>query len=182
MTPIRAGGTPRLTLRRIAVAAVTLFVSANLVVGILRGDGGSRPAPASDAEIEAFLAEQIRDAGYPGAAFAIVRDGRVTHSGGVGRADASGRPVRPDTPFVIGSLSKAITATALMQLVQAGRVALDAPVSTYLPDFALAARGRRDHAPPSAAPDEWHPAARRHRAAWRAPSPPWSRRSTRFAR
>ncbi len=141
MTLIRAGGTPRLTLRRIAVTAVTLFAAANLIVGIVHGDGGSRQAPANDAEIEAFLAEEIHDAGYPGASFAIVRDGRITHSGGIGRADASGRPVRPDTPFVIGSLSKAITATALMQLVQAGRVELDAPVRTYLPDFALASTG-----------------------------------------
>lgn len=41
----------------------------------------------------------------------------------------------PETPFLIASLSKSITALALMQLVEEGRVDLDAPVSTYLPEL-----------------------------------------------
>ena len=129
---------PKVTLRRAAIAAAATFAIVNLVVGgVFRGDDSSQPQRATDAQIEAFLAEQVRDAGYPGASFAIVRDGRVTHSGGIGIANAEGRRVTADTPFVIGSLSKAITATALMQLVEAGRVNLDAPVTRYLTDFAV---------------------------------------------
>ena len=133
---------PKVTLGRAAIAAAAIFAIVNLVVGgVLRGDDDPQPARATDEDIQAFLAEQIRDAGYPGASFAIVRDGRVTLSGGIGRADASERRVTADTPFVIGSLSKAVTATALMQLVEAGRVDLDAPVTRYLPDFAVSGPG-----------------------------------------
>ena len=54
---------------------------------------------------------------------------------------SSAPPMRPaarsptDTPFVIGSLSKSLTALAIMRLVDAGRVGLDAPAATYLPGF-----------------------------------------------
>lgn len=118
----------------VALAAVA-FVLVNVASGLVRG-GDASPRPATDAELQAFLAEQVRDAGYPGAAFAIVRDGRVSSAGGVGRADSAGRAVDADTPFVIGSLSKAFTATAVMQLVEAGRVDLDAPAARYLEGFA----------------------------------------------
>jgi CubicO group peptidase (beta-lactamase class C family) len=62
----------------------------------------------------------------------------VTHLGGYGTADASGRPVTPQTPFVIGSNSKSFTALGVMQLVGAGKIELDAPVRRYLPSFRLA--------------------------------------------
>jgi CubicO group peptidase (beta-lactamase class C family) len=105
--------------------------------GFVRGP--QEPAVhASDAEVEAFLIDQLREGGYPGAAFAIVRDGRVIRSGGIGRADDAGRPVGADTPFVLGSLTKPITATAVMQLVEAGLVDLDAPVARNLDDFSIA--------------------------------------------
>ena len=52
-----------------------------------------------------------------------------------GSADSSGRPVTPDTPFVIGSLSKSLTALAILRLVDAGAIELDAPVTRYLPAF-----------------------------------------------
>ncbi len=131
---------PRVTLRSAAIAAATAFALVNLVSGAA-GDRGTRPVPATDAEIEAFLVQEFRDAGYPGAAFAIVRDGRVTLASGVGRADESGRQVTARTPFIIGSLSKAITATTIMQLAERDELDLDEPVTTYLPDFALASPG-----------------------------------------
>ena len=46
-------------------------------------------------------------------------------------------PVTPDTLFPLGSCSKAFTATAIALLADQGRIALDTPVRTYLPDFAL---------------------------------------------
>lgn len=46
-----------------------------------------------------------------------------------------GAPVGPDTPFLIASLSKPLTASAVMQLVEAGAIDLDEPVSTYLPEL-----------------------------------------------
>jgi CubicO group peptidase (beta-lactamase class C family) len=77
-------------------------------------------------------------AGVPGAALVVVRGDRAVHVRGFGRADDRGRPVTPDTPFYLGSTTKSFTALAILQLVEAGRVDLDAPVQRYLPWFTLA--------------------------------------------
>ena len=82
------------TPRTVIALAVAALVIANVVGGLSRAS--DRPAlRATDAQIEAFLAEQVRDAGYPGAAFAIIRDGRITRSGGIGRADDGGARSAP---------------------------------------------------------------------------------------
>src|SRR5688572_15736067 len=129
----------RVARRSIIVIAAVAFFLVNVAGGYLRDQEAAAPrGGATDQEIEAFLIDQVRDAGYPGAAFAIVRDGRISRSGGIGRADDTGRPVRADTPFVIGSLSKAITATAVMQLVERHLVELDAPVTRYIAEFTVA--------------------------------------------
>ena len=73
----------------------------------------------------------------PGVALAIVRGNEIVHARGFG-TDGSGRSITPQTPFIIGSMSKAFTAVALMQLVDAGRIDLDAPVQRYLPEFRVA--------------------------------------------
>jgi CubicO group peptidase (beta-lactamase class C family) len=57
---------------------------------------------------------------------------------GYGLADPSGRPVTPQTPFRLASVSKTLTALAIMQLAEAGKVELDAPVQLYLPWFRVA--------------------------------------------
>jgi CubicO group peptidase (beta-lactamase class C family) len=120
----------------LVIPFVILVLATNVVGGPARGS--VQRAPATDQELMMYVANQVQDAGIPGAALAIVRDGQVSFATGFGTADATGRAVTADTPFVIGSLSKPITATALMQLVDSGAVDLDASVRTYLPDFALA--------------------------------------------
>jgi CubicO group peptidase (beta-lactamase class C family) len=67
-------------------------------------------------------------------AVAVVVDDRVAFSEGYGVA-GDGERMTPASPVVIGSTSKSITATAILQLVEAGRVELDAPVRRYLPWF-----------------------------------------------
>lgn len=120
------------------VAAVVLapLVVVNMLVPSRPSDlpGG----PADTATVDRWLEAQLRDAGIPGGALVIVRDGRIVDERGFGTADPTGRPVTATTPFVIGSLSKSITALAVMQLVDAGKVDLDAPVRRYLPEFRVA--------------------------------------------
>ena len=74
----------------------------------------------------------------PGLALAIVKGDQIVYLKGYGHADQSGRPVTPQTPFLIGSITKTFTALAVMQLVEAGKVELDAPVQRYLPWFRVA--------------------------------------------
>jgi EmrB/QacA subfamily drug resistance transporter len=90
------------------------------------------------AGIERFVQHEMAAQRIPGLALGIVKGDRITYLRGFGKADDSGRPVTSKTPFVIGSLSKSFTALAVMQLVEAGKVELDAPVQRYLPWFRVA--------------------------------------------
>jgi CubicO group peptidase (beta-lactamase class C family) len=90
------------------------------------------------AAIDAYVTEQMNDLDIPGMALGIVQDGQIVHVQGFGVADSSGRTVTPQTPFYIGSVTKSFTALAVMQLVEAGKIDLDAPVQIYLPWFELA--------------------------------------------
>ncbi len=88
--------------------------------------------------IERFVQKEMAAQRIPGLALGIVENDRITYLRGFGKADDSGRPVTPKTPFIIGSLSKSFTALAIMQLVEEGKVQLDAPVQRYLPWFRVA--------------------------------------------
>jgi N-acyl-D-amino-acid deacylase len=86
-------------------------------------------AQAFDAEVEAFM--KARD--IPGGALAVVKDRRLVYSRGYGLADREqNSPVSPDSLFRIASISKPFTAVAILQLVEAGRFKLDAPVYDLL--------------------------------------------------
>ncbi len=75
--------------------------------------------------------------GVPGTALGILMNGEEEHAV-FGMADVdNGVEVTPETRFQIGSVGKTYTATAAMQLVAAGKIDLDAPVRTYLPDLRL---------------------------------------------
>jgi len=77
-------------------------------------------------EVDRYVAEKIGDHLIPGLALVVIRDGQVVHRRGFGELD-------PTQPIIIGSLSKAITATAVMTLVEDGRIELDVPMHRYLP-------------------------------------------------
>ncbi len=71
----------------------------------------------------------------PGVAVAVVKNGKVVKLKGYGVASVEfSVPVTTETVFEIGSVSKQMTAAAIMLLVEDGKVSLDAPVSTYLPN------------------------------------------------
>jgi CubicO group peptidase (beta-lactamase class C family) len=93
---------------------------------------------ASQDRVDAYVNERMAAWSIPGLSLAIVEDGQVTLTRGYGLADRDqNRPMTPRTPVAVGSATKPITATAIMQLVEAGKVELDAPVTRYLPWFNL---------------------------------------------
>ena len=102
-------------------------------------------APASAAEADAidieavdqFVLDSLARAGIPGAAIAITSGADVLHVRGYGH-DSAQTPVTEHTPFRIASLSKAFTSLAVMQLVDAGELALDDTVYAHLPEFRIA--------------------------------------------
>ena len=101
----------------------------------------ARGAPTATSDfgaIDTFVEAEMDAQRIPGLALGIVQGEQIVHMRGFGQADPSGRAVSPQTPFIIGSLSKSVTALAIMQLVEAGKVELDAPVQRYIPWFRVA--------------------------------------------
>jgi CubicO group peptidase (beta-lactamase class C family) len=92
---------------------------------------------ADDAALEAFFDEQLA-AGIerfhaPGAVVVVVRDGEPVLAKGYGVANVeTGEPMTPDAVVAIGSVGRVVTATAAVQIVEAGRLDLDADVNDYL--------------------------------------------------
>ena len=106
-------------------------------------DGAARPLTAADVDtwLDGFLPTALATSDIAGATVVVVKDGQVLTQRGFGYADVATRaPVDPArTLFRPGSVSKLFTWTAVMQLVEQGRVDLDADVNTYL-DFQIPAR------------------------------------------
>jgi len=98
---------------------------------------GTNAAP-DFARIDAYVSAQVQDARIPGLALGIIHGDQIAHLHGFGVADSMGRAVTPQTPFLLGSTTKSFTAFAIMQLVEAGKIAIDAPVRRYLPWFRVA--------------------------------------------
>ena len=106
--------------------------------GSVRAESAPSSAPGDFTAVDNYLTAQMKTAHIPGLSVAIVQGDQLVYQKGYGQADASGRAVTPQTPFIIGSISKTFTALAVLQLVEAGQVALDAPAQRYLPYFRVA--------------------------------------------
>jgi CubicO group peptidase (beta-lactamase class C family) len=111
----------------------------------------AKPVPAGSGdlddpgELERFLDEtiaaQLADHEVPGATVSVVKDGKVLFAKGygVGNVEESRPVVASDTMFRIGSVTKLFTWTAVMQLVEEGRLDLNADVNSYLENVEIPA-------------------------------------------
>ena len=92
----------------------------------------------SDDTLTEFVAAKAEEFGIPGVAVGMWANGREVYAcRGVTSVD-NPLPVDQDTLYLLGSITKTYTATALMRLVAEGRVRLDAPVRRYVPELRLA--------------------------------------------
>jgi len=123
---------------RIAVAAVccagAVYAAAGSEQAFLAA-GSAFAAPATPVPTcKADLAHQLEILDVPGLSAAVIKDDRVVCTAAAGMADIErNRPVTPDTLFLIASVSKTVTATALMQLHEQGKFRLDDDINRYLP-------------------------------------------------
>ena len=94
------------------------------------------PLPADQAKrIGADVERALHRFGAPGAAVLVLQDGRVSYVGAFGLRDPARKlPVRADTYFEIGSITKQFTAASILQLQEAGKLQIDRPLADYLPD------------------------------------------------
>jgi len=99
-------------------------------------------------EIDAAYAAFAQEQNIPGIAAGVVQEGRLVHVTTVGLADIeAARPVAVATAFRIASMTKNMTALTILSLRDKGRLALDAPVSQYVPQFATVRPATTDSPP-----------------------------------
>lgn len=91
------------------------------------------------AAVREVIARTLEEAKVPSIAVAVVKDGRIIWEEGFGWADMERRiPATAHTPYSLASITKPITATAIMNLHEAGKLDIDAPIERYLGGIALA--------------------------------------------
>jgi len=116
-----------------------------LLLAVLAFFGGESAGQEVQSRLENYLREQVEDKGIPGLAAAFVRDGKVIYSGAFGvRKLGEGEPLTAQHIFHFASVSKPFVATAIVQLVEKGKLDLDAPITDALAYFELADERFRD--------------------------------------
>ena len=138
------------SLTRIAVAGLT---AASLILGAptltvaqtapVRA-GGEHPADASARfePVRAVIAQVLEQARVPSIAVAVVQDGRIVWEEAFGWADVERQiPATAHTPYSLASMTKPVTATAVMRLHEAGALDIDAPIETYIGGLRLTGNG-----------------------------------------
>jgi len=112
------------------------------------------PEPATDipawplarpnyASLETAVQGEAARWNVPGMSVSVLHDGKVEAVGTGITSIATRQPVTPETIFQIGSISKVFTTTVAMQLVDEGKLDLDEPIITYVPELPLADAGAR---------------------------------------
>jgi methyl acetate hydrolase len=116
------------------------LIGGAVVGGVAAGAAGwplAAGAQQPSGPLDAALRKAVDDKAIPGVVAMATDRQRTLYQGAFGMADmATGRALTADALFRIASMTKAITTTAAMQLVEQGRFGLDDPVEKYLPAFA----------------------------------------------
>ncbi|GAB2493551.1 serine hydrolase domain-containing protein [Promicromonospora xylanilytica] len=129
MPPLRS-----LRLRRLLAV---LGVALRVMTGSVPARASSDAVPALDRPAATYVGDYVQRHGLPGAAYAVVKDGEVVTAGGAG--DVTADTLRP-----VASVSKSMTAFAVLQLVDRDLVELDGPVTDHLPSFSVRGAGSGD--------------------------------------
>ena len=96
---------------------IVLVVCIAVLCTIFSPAASAQSTPPDFAAIDTYIAAQMQAMRLPGLALGIVQDDQIVYLTGYGVADPSGRPVTPQTPFRLASVSKTVTAIAIMQLL-----------------------------------------------------------------
>lgn len=128
--------TSLLTVRNICSILFCLTVTLGLFLTTAKAQAQSNKIPDVH-KIDVFLQQAVLRCRIPGLAVVVVRNDEILFMKGYGQA-AHNQPVTPHTQFYIGSNNKSFIALAVLQLVEQGKIELDAPVQRYIPWFEVA--------------------------------------------
>lgn len=88
-----------------------------------------------------LIKKEMKSKNITGLSISLVDDQRIVWAEGFGYADKANKiPATPETVYGVGSISKLFTATAAMQLAEQGKIDIDKPLQTYLPEFSIKTR------------------------------------------
>lgn len=122
-------------MKHVVLALLLLVLESGSAIGQARTQSDS---------VDAFVREFMRSRKIPGAAITVLRNGRAVMTAGYGIANLEmDVGVSAHTVFEIGSMTKQFTATAVLMLVDAGRLSLEDSLAQYIPDLPDAWRGIR---------------------------------------
>jgi CubicO group peptidase (beta-lactamase class C family) len=119
----------------IKIAVLITFVAVTIIFPI--NIFAKTPERIDTQKLDDYLESMVLSNRIPGLAVAVVQDNQVVFQKGYGQAKI-GQQVTPKTQFYLGSVSKSFTGLAIMQLVEQGKLELDAPVQKYLTWFQVA--------------------------------------------
>jgi CubicO group peptidase (beta-lactamase class C family) len=112
-----------------------------VIFGVVTLNGFSMTAQDRFEGVRALIRKRIVDQSVPSVAVAVAQHGKIIWEEGFGWANREERiPATENTMYSLASISKPITATGLMTLVQAGKIDLDTPINDYLGDAKVKAR------------------------------------------
>jgi serine beta-lactamase-like protein LACTB, mitochondrial len=116
-----------------------LSIAAALTLGLMPRSGAAQSSALPQAKLDAVekaVAAEMARSSIPGLSLAVVLEGEIRLATGYGLADLENFvPAKADTSYRLASLTKPITAVAVMQLVERGQLELDAPIQKYVPTF-----------------------------------------------
>jgi CubicO group peptidase (beta-lactamase class C family) len=125
----------RLFLRRHRLGIVAGAVAIALA-GVWRTWPAAGARAGLEGQIDAIVTQAMAEGPIAGMSVAVARGGRVVHAKGYGVADVENQlPASADTIYQVGSITKQFTAAAVMQLVEQGKVRLNAPITAYVRDY-----------------------------------------------
>lgn len=130
-------------LRSAAASAVALLVCLLLCVPAGPAVAAARAASDRYAEIDSYVRDRMKATRTPGLSYAVVGPDGPVHRRSWG-TDGRGRRVTARTPFLWGSVAKPVAATAVMTLVQDGRLRLTDRVVDHLPEFRFGGPGHAE--------------------------------------
>ena len=117
---------------RISVIAIVVIVAAHQA-----RQPDRTKLPAAFADVDRLLRDYATEAHAPGAAWGVIVDGQLAHTGTIGFRDVAAQaPIDVDTVFRIASMTKSFTAMSIMKLRDEGKLSLDDPAERYVPEMA----------------------------------------------
>ncbi len=124
-------------IRSVVAAAIAVFATAAYAQALPKASPESVGMSSERLrKITTLLQQEVADKKLPGAVVMVARKGKLVYSEAFGTLNnAAGAPMQPDSIFRLYSMTKPLVSTALMMLVEDGKVQLTDPVSKYLPSF-----------------------------------------------